>query len=94
MCWPRGDCFARHNLFYAFNLDGLVTYILSSNLFKASLLWMVSAPFAAFAVILVGCYSSASSQIVKSPNSEYMWFGHLINASTCRFIKRWCDFID
>lgn len=47
MCWPRSESFGRHNLFYAFNLGGLVTYILSSHLFEASLLWMDTAPFIA-----------------------------------------------
>lgn len=42
---PRSESFSRHNLFYAFNLGGLVTYILCAHLIRASLLWMDTAHF-------------------------------------------------
>lgn len=38
--WPRSESFGPDNLFYAFNLGGLVTYIPSSHLFETSLLWV------------------------------------------------------
>lgn len=45
MYWCRSESFGPDNLFYAFNLGGLVTYILSSHIFEASLLWMDTVPF-------------------------------------------------
>lgn len=47
MYWPRCERFARDNLFYAFNLGGLVTHTLSSHLLQANLLWVDAAPFGA-----------------------------------------------
>lgn len=51
-CRPRSECSDRHNLFYAFNLGGLVTYIPSSHLLVDHLLWMDTAPFSALCLFI------------------------------------------
>lgn len=59
--WPRCERFAWDNLFYAFNLGGLVTHTLSSHLLQAHLLWVDAAPFGASLfdfIILVPCLPS------------------------------------
>lgn len=37
--WLRSESFGRHNLFYAFNLVGLVRYILYFHVFQTSFQW-------------------------------------------------------
>lgn len=69
---PSSECSDRHNLFYAFNLGGLVTYIPSSHLF-AFYGWTLL-PSALFAFFYLTQYthfgySSEFSQAVKCSKS-------------------------
>lgn len=69
MHWPRCECFAWDNLFYAFNLGGLVTHTLSSHLLKANLLWMDTAPFSVSLFDFI-------SDMFFSPFTEMVKFFH------------------
>lgn len=89
--WPRSESFGRHNLFYAFNLGGLVTYILSSHLFSwrpAFYGWTLLSSFTSCLFILlqtVGVFPlhSLKTKPNKAQNSEYLNWIRLF--SECRY---------
>lgn len=80
VCWPRSESSGRHNLFYVFNLGGLVTYILSSHLSEASLLWTDAAPsfalclFVQLQTIILGILLHSPKPEIAC-NSGYLRFG-------------------